>query len=182
VGNRRRVLEDGDDKLNSSDEDDEKMKPDEPTDVYTAEMDPKAGPRKLSQAEAARQRAMAQANRAAGFPDPVKSYRLSTDACTLSSEALVPQGVDKPVTRSRAVTDSTPPLNSLMAAASQRASADQPKGAKAPPPTKEQQAPKHPMATRTRKASGAGGLRGVVGSGSTGYVCDKLSPSSKPGS
>jgi hypothetical protein len=34
----------------------------------------------------------------------------------------------------------------------------------------------------TRLASRAGGLRGVVGSGSTGYVCDNWSPSSKPGS
>jgi hypothetical protein len=33
--------------------------------------------------------------------------------------------------------------------------------------------------TRARRA---GGLRGVVGSGSTGYVCDKSSLSSKPGS
>jgi hypothetical protein len=31
-------------------------------------------------------------------------------------------------------------------------------------------------------ASGAGGLRGVDGSGQTGYVCGKLPPSSKPGS
>jgi hypothetical protein len=34
----------------------------------------------------------------------------------------------------------------------------------------------------TRLASRAGGLRDVVGSGLTGYVCDKSSPSSKPGS
>jgi hypothetical protein len=31
-------------------------------------------------------------------------------------------------------------------------------------------------------ASRAGGLRGVTGSGQTGYVCGKSSPSSKPGS
>jgi hypothetical protein len=34
----------------------------------------------------------------------------------------------------------------------------------------------------TRLASRAGGLRGVVGSGSTGYVCGKSPPSPKPGS
>jgi hypothetical protein len=39
----------------------------------------------------------------------------------------------------------------------------------------------HPMETR-KTASGAGSLRGVVCSGQTGYVCGKLSPSSKPGS
>jgi hypothetical protein len=59
------------------------------------------------------------------------------------------------------------------AAASQRAPAGF--------PTQEAKA-SHPMVTRTREASRAGGLRGVVGSGSTGYVCDKSSPSSKPGS
>jgi hypothetical protein len=57
--------------------------------------------------------------------------------------------------------------------------------AKAPTPRKGQESPEtkvsHPMVTRQR-ASGAGGLRGVVGSGQTGYVCDKSSPSSKPGS
>jgi hypothetical protein len=55
VGNRRRVLENGDDKLNSSDEDDERMKPDELTGVCTAGMDLEDGPIKLSQAEVARQ-------------------------------------------------------------------------------------------------------------------------------
>jgi hypothetical protein len=54
------------------------------------------------------------------------------------------------------------------AAASQRASAGQPKA-------KGQESPEtkvsHPMETRQR-ASRAGSLRGVVGSGQTGYVCD----------
>jgi hypothetical protein len=51
TGNRRRVLEDGRDVASSSDEDDLKMKPDELTGMYTAEMDPEAGPRMLSQKE-----------------------------------------------------------------------------------------------------------------------------------
>jgi hypothetical protein len=75
------------------------------------------------------------------------------------------------------------------AAASQRAPEDQPKGAKAPPPTKGQakgqESPvakaTHPMAQRTRRASGAGGLRGVDGSGQT-QGCGHVSPPSKPGS
>jgi hypothetical protein len=87
-----------------------------------------------------------------------------------------------PGTRSRAVPD--PPTSGgsdtstradTKAAASQRAPADQSKGAKAPPPTKGQakgqESPvakaTHPMASRTRTASGAGGLRGVDGSGQT---------------
>jgi hypothetical protein len=63
VGNRRRVLENGDDKMNSSDEDDEHMKPDELTDTYTSEMDPKAGPHKLTQKQAAYQRATGRARK-----------------------------------------------------------------------------------------------------------------------
>jgi hypothetical protein len=51
TGNRRRVLENGRDVENSDEEDDENMKPDELTGCYTAEMDPKAGPKVLTQAE-----------------------------------------------------------------------------------------------------------------------------------
>jgi hypothetical protein len=105
-----------------------------------------------------------------------------------------PEKEDESVTRSRAVAEPSvqalavgKPMQIMKAAASPRAPADQPKGAKAPPPKKGQESPEtkvsHPMATRKkRQASGAGGLRGVVRSGSTGYVCDKSSPSSKPGS
>jgi hypothetical protein len=106
-----------------------------------------------------------------------------------------------PGTRSRAVPDppapdpmgglidTSPFFADMQAAASQRAPADQSKGAKAPPPTKGQwkgqESPvakaTHPMATRTRHASGAGGLRGVDGSGQT-QGCGYVSPPSKPGS
>jgi hypothetical protein len=80
TGNRRRVLESGLDVMSSSDEDDPKMKPDEETGMYTAEMDPMVGPHNLSPAAATRQRVAAKAVRAAGFPDPVQSFQLSTDA------------------------------------------------------------------------------------------------------
>jgi hypothetical protein len=63
TGNRRRVLEDGIDVTDSSDEDDPKMKPDELTGVYTAEMDPKEGPRVLSSSEAAHQRMVGKARK-----------------------------------------------------------------------------------------------------------------------
>jgi hypothetical protein len=39
--------------MNSSDEDDSDMKPDELTEMYTSEMDPKKGPIKLTQAQVA---------------------------------------------------------------------------------------------------------------------------------
>jgi hypothetical protein len=86
-----------------------------------------------------------------------------------------------------------PPLEitkTTKAAASQRASADQSTEAKASTRKKGQvkgqespgtQVPP-PMQTRARAGSGAGGFRGVDGSGQTGYVCGKSSPSSKPGS
>jgi hypothetical protein len=240
TGNRQRVLEEGDDKMDSSDEDDPKMHPGVLTGMYTAEMDPKQGPHKLSQSEAARQRAMAQARKEQMItsvpivesPDPDFTFdsveppsvlksggssdddtlerpeyiwsvsqgntrknkawvrRLADSALALPAPepepATAPRNEDKPATGSRDVTGSSTPTVGIpkgtKAAASPRAPAARSKGTKVPPPTKEQQAPKHPMATRTREASGAGGLRGVVGSGSTGYVCDKLSPSSKPGS
>jgi hypothetical protein len=57
TGSHRRVLEDGIDVWDSSDEDDEKMKPDELTGMYTEGMDPKMGPVKLSQQQVALQKA-----------------------------------------------------------------------------------------------------------------------------
>jgi hypothetical protein len=151
--------------------------------MYTSEMDPEAGPRKLSQSEVMRQRMYAKATREAGFPDPPQSFVLSTDAQTFPSAAAI----DDSVTRSLAVTDSIPLTFVPKAASSQREPADvpKPKGAKAPKPKEGQKNPEakasHPMETRKR-ASRAGSSRGVVGSGKTGYVCDKSSPSSKPGS
>jgi hypothetical protein len=53
TGNRRCVLEDGADVMSSSDEDDPNMVPDKETGMYTPGMDPKAGPPKISEAEAA---------------------------------------------------------------------------------------------------------------------------------
>jgi hypothetical protein len=70
-----------------------------------------------------------------------------------------------PATRSRAVAEPStlaPVVGTQKrgskAAASPRAPPVQPNGTKVPPPTKEQQAPNHPMATRTREASRAGSL------------------------
>jgi hypothetical protein len=57
TGNRRRVLENGPDTWLSDDEAQEDIVPDEEHNMYTPEMDPKKGPVKLSQHEAARQRA-----------------------------------------------------------------------------------------------------------------------------
>jgi hypothetical protein len=257
VGNRQRTLEDGDDKMDSSDEDDPKMQPDILTGVYTAEMDPKQGPRKLSQAEAAYQRAVAQARREqmiqsvprVDSPQPDETFvssepppvsvrksggssdddtldrpewiwsethgrqrknkewvtKLAQDALALPApdpnsrppqdplalpapeNASVSRSKDTSAIRSRAVAESSALVPAVATSkrvskvgASPRAPADQSKGAKAPPPTKGQQVPK-PM--ETRSASRAGGLRGVVGSGSNGDTCvAQGNPSSKPGS
>jgi hypothetical protein len=130
-----------------------------------------------------------------------KMARRSAPRCP-SAPSLQKAPGDAPGTRSRAVPESPKPdsgqarledtspfFADLKAAAPQRAPADQPTGAKAPPPTKGhvkgQESPvakaTHPMATRTRNASGAGGLRGVDGSGQT-QGCGHVSPPSKPGS
>jgi hypothetical protein len=87
TGRRRRVLEDGADVLNSSDEDDDKMVADEEHGMYTAGMDPEAGPIYLSSAQAATQRFFGKAIRAAGFPEPPVSFRLSTDAHTEAEDS-----------------------------------------------------------------------------------------------
>jgi hypothetical protein len=64
TGNRPRVLEDGPDTLHSDDEAKQDVEADEEKGIYTAEMDPKLGPKTLSAQEAARQRAAANALKA----------------------------------------------------------------------------------------------------------------------
>jgi hypothetical protein len=74
--NRKMVLEDGPDKMNSDDDDAlEDVKPDEEKGMYTPEMDPRQGPVKISAHEAARQRAASQASKTAKTqePDPRQS-------------------------------------------------------------------------------------------------------------
>jgi hypothetical protein len=61
TGSRQRTLEDGRDVVNSDDEDDENMKPDKLTGMYTSEMDPTDGPKRLTASEASRQRAIGRA-------------------------------------------------------------------------------------------------------------------------
>jgi hypothetical protein len=79
------------------------------------------------------------------------------------------------------------PLVIKKAAAPLQAPAEQPIKGKAPTRRKGQESPETkvspPMETRARKkASGAGGLRGVAGSGSNGDTCVATgNPSSKPG-
>jgi hypothetical protein len=226
TGNRRRVLENGIDKMNSDDQDDPDMKPDEESGMYTSEMDPLKGPVVLTQSQIAAQKAPAQALKTS--KSPPRSQSPMPTGSSDDDEPESPQYIwstsrgifrknkrwvgpnagsesrkdDKPATRSRAVADSPSPaparqptrvtsdtedheemtkdqkrlarLGKKKAAASQRAPAGS--------PTKEPKA-SHPMATRTQEANRAGGLRGVVGSGSNGDTCvAQGNPSSKPGS
>jgi hypothetical protein len=64
TGNRRRVLEDGVDKMNSDDEEDPNMKPDVEPNMYTEGMDPLKGPIQLTQSQVAAQKAAAHALKA----------------------------------------------------------------------------------------------------------------------
>jgi hypothetical protein len=64
TGNRLRVPEDGPDTWHSDDEAEKDVEPDKEVGMYTAEMDPKLGPKTLSAHEAARQRAVANALKA----------------------------------------------------------------------------------------------------------------------
>jgi hypothetical protein len=97
TGCRQRTLEDGRDVQNSDDQDDEDMKPDELTGMYTAEMldsegKPKSGPKVLTAAEANRQRSAARA---------VKSSKVLTTSqtapVTSQSVPVPPQVVLKPL-------------------------------------------------------------------------------------
>jgi hypothetical protein len=75
TGNRRRVLENGPDMWGSDDEALKDVEADEEHEMYTFEMDPKKGPKVLTQAEAARQRAARKA-----LEDFRQASRLATPA------------------------------------------------------------------------------------------------------
>jgi hypothetical protein len=108
--------------------------------------------------------------------DPVVQAPAKAAPLEITKSTLVPAvGIFKSVTK---------------AAASPRAPADQPTGAKALKPTKGQAKGQEspgakvppPMETRGAKRARAGGLRGVAGSGESGAVCGSSSPALKPGS
>jgi hypothetical protein len=68
TGGRRRVLQDGPDTWNSDDVAEADIEADKEVNMYTAEMDPKLGPKVLSQSEAARQRAAGKAMKSVKQP------------------------------------------------------------------------------------------------------------------
>jgi hypothetical protein len=68
TGSRRRVLENGADKVNSDDEEYLNMQPDVLTGMYTSEMDPKKGPVMLSQSQVVAQKAASGARKASKGP------------------------------------------------------------------------------------------------------------------
>jgi hypothetical protein len=172
TGSRRRVLENGEDTMDSGDEDDPNMMPDEEKGMYPAEMDPKLGPAKLSRTQAARQRAVAQARKEQMILSAPR-VELPSPTGSSDSSAWAVRGLkDESATRLRAVAEPFTLVPVSKAAASQRAPAD-------PHPMVDY----HPMVTRSSEASRAGSLRGVVGSGSNGDRCvAQGNPSSKPGS
>jgi hypothetical protein len=188
TGCRHRALEDGRDVMNSDEEDDEHMVPDKLTGVYTAEMlgpdgKPKAGLPKLSSAEANRQRAAAKAAKASKAPTVSQSVPAPSHSVTAPPHSLKPlpscladaeeeyppdptiQAPAKGLPLDIQVT-SVPAVGiskgRTKAAATQQAPAGK-SGSKAE--TQEST----PMVTRSRKkkASRAGGLRGVDGLGQT---------------
>jgi hypothetical protein len=165
TGGRRRVLEDGNDVMSSSDEDDPLMKPDKERKMYTPGMDPKAGPIHLSSVQAMTQRFIGKAIRAAGFPEPPKSVRLSTHAQTFPSMAEA----DEAITRSRAVISSASPASGLKAVSSP--------GERADNPTLGQQVPNYPIVPYSGDGSRAGSFRPRGGSGSTDTRVDLFHPS-----
>jgi hypothetical protein len=103
---------------------------------------------------------------------PAKATPVKIVKASAVSAADLPEGLKKAV------------ISKTKAAASPRVSADQETGAKAPTRKKGQESPgtqvPPPMETRARKkASGAGGLRGVDGLGQTEIGVDHIGPPSK---
>jgi hypothetical protein len=208
TGSRKRVTEDGPDTWHSDDGSKTDVEADKEANMYTSEMDPTLGPQKLSPLEAHRLRTAAKGSQvptSASSTDVSSDFGNSIVSSPVSTRPPTPMNSDNedlgkvtsgaPGTRSRAVPEPPRPDSAnhaveTKAAASQQAPAVQPKRAKAPPPikgqVKGQESPEtkasHPMAKRTRSASGAGSLRGVDGSGSIGAVCGSSSPARKPGS
>jgi hypothetical protein len=107
TGNRRRVPEDGPDTWYSDDEAKEDVLPDVEKGAYTAEMDPKLGPKKLSAHEAAQQRAAANALKSSRSGFTTSNSEVSSDFgySIVSSQVSSPQP-------SRQPTPASTPVNS----------------------------------------------------------------------
>jgi hypothetical protein len=110
--------------------------------------------------------------------DPVVQPPAKAAPLEITKATHVPAvGISKSVTKAAA--SPRTPVDQLTEAKASTRKKGQTKGQESPgtkvPP---------PMATRssTKKASGAGGLRGVDGSGQSGAVCGSSSPARKPGS
>jgi hypothetical protein len=219
TGNRRRVLEDGPDVMNSDDEDSKKDEHGEELKGMYAQGCSSLEQARISEQQAQMQRAMASVQNSSPNvlallspgttrqPTPVNSEdedwswmhegqrKLAEIAkAELAKNPVLSLPPPRPATRIPDPEVQTPAKDTVVkktvkkAAASPRAPADQPTGAKAPPPTKGQakgqESPETkvstPMETRgqaKKKASGAGGLRGVAGSGQTDTRVAKGHPS-----
>jgi hypothetical protein len=191
TGNRRRILEDGPDKIKSDDEDIEDMKSDEEKNMYTPDMDPSKGPVRLSQAQVAAQKAAAQAQKESRVPPRSQSPATgsSDDDDPKASKYVWSQSkhiyrrnkhwIDSEAQKAQPIIAPKP----KNAAASQRAPAVQrpvPE-AKASKPVNGQENPEtkvsKPMEPRRQAASGAGGLRSGGGLGQTDTCVAQGNPS-----
>jgi hypothetical protein len=200
TGSDKRVLEDGDDKWDSDEEDDPNMKADELTGMYTAGMDPKNGPIKLTNRQVAAQNAAAVAPRPSSpesvsvperQPTPMSSDTEDQSEMTEHQKRLLAgakkrqaaprcssagsQG-GKPATRSRDVAG--PPSGKK--ASTSTADVPQRAGAKAPPPMKGQESPETKVSKPVPDESSArraGSLRPGGGSGQTDTCVAQGNPS-----
>jgi hypothetical protein len=188
-GNRKMVLEDGPDKMNSDDDDAlEDVKPEEEKGMYTSGMDPKQGPAKLTQAQTAYQRAAGQALKALKVPprsqspicgssdddDPTGSERIwsQTKGCMRKNKHFrgASAAVDTPKATNPRSVENAPVVKGIVPAETLPV-LTKGKVIKKGAGKKAAAKPADPEATQlktTRAASRAGGLRpGVGGSGQT---------------
>jgi hypothetical protein len=129
-------------------------------------MNPEAGPKVLSKSEAAFQRVAGRA-----MKEQAPSTQERVPAPLTSPANSEDEGMSEDQRRQVEKAKRMAARSAQKAAAPPRAPAEQLKGAKAPPLTKGQESSEtkvsHPMGTRKRKASRAGGLRSGGGSGQT---------------
>jgi hypothetical protein len=190
TGNRKMVLEDSPDVMNSDDDDAlEDVKPDEEKGMYTSGMDPNQGPVKLTPAQVAAQKAAAQALKALNVPprsqSPVggssdddeptgsewvwsqtkgcmRRNKFFRDRASTTGTKVETKSAPCPPTKS----ERPPPVATVSVPLDTLPDLEKGKGTKRPrvvTQPKEEQKSSKPMETRGQ-ASRAGGLRPVGGS------------------
>jgi hypothetical protein len=190
TGNRKMVLEDGPDVMNSDEDDAPKEEHGEVlTGMYTSEMGPNPGPMKLTPPQVAAQKAAAQALKASKVPprsqspiggssdedEPTGSEWIwsQTKGCMRRNKSFR----DRASTAGSKVETPLKPVQAPQKGTTQESKGKESKGPRTVNQPKEEQKSSKPMETRRQEASRAGGLRPAGGSGQKDTRVAKGNPS-----